>query len=161
MHDDAAGNAVAVESFASDRQRHTAGRSPTPRGTRDGVTEKNRNIVCGSKRAGCHQRGLSGHPLDFLPRNGETWSNELPGLRGKRVTLCGWVVTYRHVGTKNYRNMMFVTLEDQRGVYEAVLFPEAYARYGGLVFETRALRVTGRVEQDGQVNCDGLAALKK
>jgi DNA polymerase III alpha subunit len=104
---------------------------------------------------------VSGHPLDFLPRNGEVWSDELAGLRGKRVALCGWVVTYRHVGTKNYRNMMFVTLEDQRGVYEAVLFPEAYARYGGLVFETRALRVTGRVEQDGQVNCDGLAALKK
>src|SRR5229473_4473257 len=104
---------------------------------------------------------VSGHPLDFLPRNGEVWSDELAGLRGKRVALCGWVVTYRHAGTKNYRNMMFVTLEDQRGVYEAVLFPEAYARYGGLVFETRALRVTGRVEQDGQVNCDGLAVLKK
>ncbi len=104
---------------------------------------------------------VSGHPLDFLPRNGEVWSEELPGMPGKRVTLCGWVVTYRHVGTKNYRNMMFVTLEDQRGVYEAVLFPEAYERYGGLVFETRTLRVTGRVEQDGQVNCDGLAALKK
>jgi DNA-directed DNA polymerase III PolC len=104
---------------------------------------------------------VSGHPLDFLPRNGETWSNELPGLRGKRVTLCGWVVTYRHVGTKNYRNMMFVTLEDQRGVYEVVLFPDAYDRYGGLVFETRLMRVTGRVEQDGQIKGEMLEALKK
>ncbi len=104
---------------------------------------------------------VSGHPLDFLPRNGEVWSDELPGMLGKRVTLCGWVVTYRHVGTKNYRNMMFVTLEDQRGMYEAVLFPEVYERYGGLIYETRSMRVTGRVEQDGQVNCDGLAALKK
>src|SRR5438876_3775125 len=87
---------------------------------------------------------VSGHPLDDLPRNGEVWSDELEKLRGRRVALCGWVVTYRHVGTKNYRNMMFVTLEDQRGVYEAVLFPEAYERYGGLVYETRALRVSGR-----------------
>ena len=31
-------------------------------------------------------------------------------LTGHSVTLCGWVVTYRHVGTKNYLNMMFVTL---------------------------------------------------
>jgi DNA polymerase III alpha subunit len=61
------------------------------------------------------------------------------------------------VGTKDYRNMMFVTLEDQRGLYEAVLFPEAYERYGGLVFETRLVRVTGRVEQDGQINCEKLA----
>ncbi len=104
---------------------------------------------------------VSGHPLDFLPRNGEAWSDELPGMRGRRVTLCGWVVTHRHVGTKNYRNMMFVTLEDQRGVYEAVLFPEVYEKYGGLVFETRAMRVTGRVEPDGQINCEVLEALKR
>ena len=104
---------------------------------------------------------VSGHPLDFLPRNGEAWSDELPGLRGKRVTLCGWVVTYRHVGTKNYRNMMFVTLEDQHGVYEVVLFPDAYDRYGGLVFETRSMRVTGRVEPDGQIKGEMLEPLKK
>ncbi|HTQ62782.1 MAG TPA: DNA polymerase III subunit alpha [Candidatus Solibacter sp.] len=104
---------------------------------------------------------VSGHPLDFLPRNGETWSDELDGLRGKRVTLCGWVVTYRHVGTKNYRNMMFVTLEDQRGLYEVVLFPDAYDRYGGLVFETRAMRVTGRVEPGGQINGEKMEALRR
>jgi DNA-directed DNA polymerase III PolC len=103
---------------------------------------------------------VSGHPLDFLPRNGEAWSDELPSLRGKRVTLCGWVVTYRHVGTKNYRNMMFVTLEDQRGVYEVVLFPNVYEKYGGLVYETRTMRVTGRVEPDGQINGEKLEALK-
>jgi len=104
---------------------------------------------------------VSGHPLDFLPRNGEAWSDELAGLRGKRVTLCGWVVTYRHVGTKNHRNMMFVTLEDQRGVYEVVLFPDAYDRYGGLVYETRTMRVTGRVEPDGQIKGEKLEALRK
>jgi len=104
---------------------------------------------------------VSGHPLDFLPRNGEVWSDQLPGLLGKRVTLCGWVVTHRHVGTKNYRNMMFVTLEDQHGIYEVVLFPDTYDRYGGLVFETRAMRVTGRVEQEGQINGEKLEALRK
>jgi DNA polymerase-3 subunit alpha len=104
---------------------------------------------------------VSGHPLDFLPRNGEVWSDELDGLRGERVTLCGWVVTYRHVGTKNYRNMMFVTLEDQRGLYEVVLFPDAYDRYGGLLFETRAMRVTGRVEMGGQIHGERMEALKK
>ena len=104
---------------------------------------------------------VSGHPLDFLPRNGEVWSDELPALLGKRVTLCGWVITYRHVGTKNFRNMMFVTLEDQRGVYEVVLFPDVYDRYGGLVYETRTMRVTGRVEPDGQINGEKLEALRK
>ncbi len=95
---------------------------------------------------------VSGHPLDFLPRGNETWSDELPGMIGKRVTLCGWVVTYRHVGTKNYRNMMFVTLEDQRGLFEVILFPDVYDKYGGLVYETRAVRVTGVVMEGEHIN---------
>ena len=104
---------------------------------------------------------VSGHPLDFLPRQGEAWSDELPQLHGKRVTLCGWVVTYRHVGTKNYRNMMFVTLEDQRGLFEVILFPDAYDKYGGLVYETRAMRVTGIVQDGEHINGESLERLKE
>jgi len=104
---------------------------------------------------------VSGHPLDFLPRNGETWSDELPGLRGKRVTLCGWVVTYRHVGTKNYRNMMFVTLEDQRGLFEVILFPDVYDKYGGLVYETRSMRVTGVVMEGEHINGEKVERLQE
>ena len=104
---------------------------------------------------------VSGHPLDFLERNSEVWSTELEAHRGRRVQLLGWLITFRHVGTKDYRNMMFVTLEDQRGVFEAVLFPEVHARYGGLVFETRTLRVTGRVEATGQIRCETLESIKR
>ena len=107
---------------------------------------------------------VSGHPLDLVPRNGETWSNELVanprGQSGRRVTLLGWLITFRHVGTKDFRNMMFCTFEDQRGTFEAVLFPEAYERYGALVFETRMMRVTGRIEQEGQINCEKLEPVK-
>jgi DNA polymerase III alpha subunit len=102
---------------------------------------------------------VSGHPLDFLPRNGETWSDELPDLQGKRVTLCGWVVTYRHVGTKNYRNMMFVTLEDQRGLFEVILFPDVYDKFGGLVYETRSMRVTGVVMEGEHINGERMERL--
>jgi DNA polymerase III alpha subunit len=104
---------------------------------------------------------VSGHPLDFLPRNGEMWSDELPGLRGKRVALCGWVVTYRHVGTKNYRNMMFVTLEDQRGLFEVILFPDVYDKYGGLVYETRSMRVTGVVMEGEHINGERMERLNE
>jgi DNA polymerase III alpha subunit len=103
---------------------------------------------------------VSGHPLDLILRNGETWSNELASRRGRRATLLGWLITFRHVGTKDYRNMMFCTFEDQRGTFEAVLFPEAYERYGTLVFETRTMRVTGQVEQEGQINCEKLEPVK-
>ncbi|MDE3135335.1 MAG: DNA polymerase III subunit alpha [Acidobacteriota bacterium] len=104
---------------------------------------------------------VSGHPLDRIQRNGEIWSNELGrGMRGKKVELLGWLITFRAVGTKDYRNMMFLTLEDQRGIYEAVLFPDAYERYGGLVFETRTLRVSGRVEDEAQIHCEKLEPVK-
>jgi DNA-directed DNA polymerase III PolC len=114
---------------------------------------------------------VSGHPLDLVRRNGEQWSSDLQGRPagekhsdrlhiGKRVTLLGWVITYRRVGTKNYRNMMFVTLEDQRGVYEAVLFPGAYERYGAAVFASRLLRVYGRIEAELTVNCDRLEEIR-
>lgn len=104
---------------------------------------------------------VSGHPLDLVPRNGETWSDQLDRLRGRRATLLGWVITYRHVATRHHQNMMFITLEDQRGLFEAVLFPEAYRRYGALVFETRLLRVTGRVENESQVNCERLEPARR
>src|SRR5258708_24319593 len=64
---------------------------------------------------------VSGHPLDFFPRNGEAWSDELAGLRGKRESLWCWGVNYPPVGTKKYRNLMVATAEDQRCGYECVV----------------------------------------
>ena len=115
------------------------------------------------QRLACEQEILeicvSGHPLDRVARNGETWSTDLPALRagesrGRRVTLLGWLVTFRPVGTKTGRNMMFLTLEDQRGLFEAILFPDDYERYAAVVFEARLLRVTGRIENDEQIRCE-------
>ncbi len=103
---------------------------------------------------------VSGHPLDLVARNGENWSTEIEQRIGQRVTLLGWLVTFRHVATKNYRNMMFATMEDQRGLFEVVLFPPAYERCGRWVFEARMLRVTGRVEQDGHINCERLEPIQ-
>jgi DNA polymerase-3 subunit alpha len=117
-----------------------------------------------AQRLACEQEilevAVSGHPLDRIARNGEVWSTELEALRGRRASLLGWLITFRHVGTKHYRNMMFATFEDQRGVYEAVLFPEAYERYGGLVFETRTMRISGRVEEEGLIHCDKLERMQ-
>jgi len=70
-------------------------------------------------------------------------------------------VTYRHVGTKNYRNMMFVTLEDQRGLFEVILFPDVYDKYGGLVYETRSMRVTGVVMEGEHINGEKVERLQE
>ena len=98
----------------------------------------------------------SGHPLDGVKRRGEVPAKRLPEFVHRTVSCLGWLITYRRLGTKDLRNMMFLTLEDKTAVFEAVLFPEAYQKYGGVIFDTRLLRVTGRVERDGQVNCTKL-----
>ena len=71
------------------------------------------------------------------------------------------MITHRHVGAKNYRNLMFVTLEDQHGVYEVVLFSDVHDRYGGPVFETRTMRVTGRAEPGGPIKGEKLQAFRR
>ena len=57
-------------------------------------------------------------------------------------------VTRKEVLTKDGEEMTFVSLEDETGIVEAVLFPEAYERYGRFLFEERPLVVEGRVESD-------------
>ena len=46
--------------------------------------------------------------------------------------------------------MKFVSFEDQTGIYEAVFFPPAYARYSHLLGAERPYVLRGRVEaEDG------------
>ena len=76
-------------------------------------------------------------------------------------TLLGWVITFRHVGTKDYRNMMFVTLEDQRGRVRSGAFSRSVRAVRRTGVRDTALRVTGRVEADGQMNCEKLERVNR
>jgi DNA polymerase-3 subunit alpha/error-prone DNA polymerase len=44
--------------------------------------------------------------------------------------------------------MNFLTLEDETGLYETVIFPQVYDRYGKLLFDHQPLLVYGRVTND-------------
>jgi DNA polymerase III alpha subunit len=44
--------------------------------------------------------------------------------------------------------MMFLTLEDETDIYDVVLFPRVYQRYGGRLGDRGPYVVTGRVEDD-------------
>jgi DNA polymerase III alpha subunit len=55
--------------------------------------------------------------------------------------------------------MMFVTLEDQRGLFEVILFPDVYDKYGGLAYETRSMRVTGVVMEGEHINGERMERL--
>ncbi|HEY7472819.1 MAG TPA: DNA polymerase III subunit alpha [Gemmatimonadota bacterium] len=67
---------------------------------------------------------------------------------GERVTMVGFLTTTKRVRTKHDEPMMFLTLEDETDIYDVVLFPRVYQRYGGRLGDRGPYVVTGRVEDD-------------
>jgi DNA polymerase-3 subunit alpha/error-prone DNA polymerase len=62
--------------------------------------------------------------------------------------MVGWPVTQKDVWTKDGLTMSFLSLEDETGIYETVIFPTVYERYNRLLFDQRPLLVYGRVADD-------------
>lgn len=71
---------------------------------------------------------------------------ELERFRGARVTLRGWPAASRRVHTSRGEWMRFLTLEDESGLAEVVLFPPVYRRDGRHLAEFGALCVSGLVQ---------------
>jgi DNA polymerase III alpha subunit len=70
----------------------------------------------------------------------------LPAHRGRRVSVRGWLAASRRVRTADARWMRFATLEDESGLAEIVLFPDAYERWGHLLASQGPFLVSGRAE---------------
>ncbi len=71
---------------------------------------------------------------------------DVPRSAGARVTLRGWPAATRHVRTAEGRAMRFLTLEDESGLAEVVIFPDVYERDGAQLAGFGTLCVTGTVE---------------
>lgn len=67
-------------------------------------------------------------------------------LPGGRVTLRGWLAATRRVRTQAGEWMRFLTLEDDSGLAEVVLFPDVYRRDGARLVDRGPHCVTGVVE---------------
>jgi DNA polymerase-3 subunit alpha/error-prone DNA polymerase len=66
----------------------------------------------------------------------------------RNVKMVGWPVTQKDVWTKDGLTMSFLSLEDETGMYETVIFPKVYDLYNKLLFDQRPLLVYGRVMND-------------
>ncbi|MCO8145890.1 error-prone DNA polymerase [Rhodovulum tesquicola] len=93
---------------------------------------------------------LRAHPLELLrPRLvGSLPHDRLAGASG-RVTVTGLVITRQRPGTAS--GVIFLTLEDETGVANVVVWTRVYERFRQAVIAGRLLRVTGRIERDGPV----------
>ena len=93
---------------------------------------------------------LRAHPMEILRPH-------LPGLTAcatlhaapPRVTVAGLVITRQRPGTAS--GVIFVTLEDETGVANIIVWPKVYERFRRAVIGGRLLRVTGRLQREGAV----------
>jgi DNA-directed RNA polymerase len=68
---------------------------------------------------------------------------------GARVTVAGLVILRQRPGTA--KGVIFLTLEDETGVVNVVVWRKLYEQYRRAVISGRLLRVTGRVQRDNGV----------
>ncbi|MCB1390350.1 MAG: error-prone DNA polymerase, partial [Rhodobacteraceae bacterium] len=94
---------------------------------------------------------LRAHPMELLRPSmpGLTPHDKLPEAPLRPTTVCGLVITRQRPGTAS--GVIFLTLEDETGVSNIVVWPGVYERYRRIVMGGRLLRVTGRLEREGIV----------
>ena len=64
---------------------------------------------------------------------------------GARITVAGLVILRQRPGTA--KGVIFVTLEDETGTVNVIVWRKLYERYRRAVIAARLLRVTGRLQR--------------
>ncbi|WP_372574791.1 error-prone DNA polymerase [Ruegeria jejuensis] len=94
---------------------------------------------------------LRAHPMELLRPSmpGLTPHDQLATAPLQRTHVCGLVITRQRPGTAS--GVIFLTLEDETGVSNVVVWPKVYERFRRVVMGGRLLRVTGYLQREGIV----------
>ncbi|MFD1160176.1 error-prone DNA polymerase [Roseovarius aestuarii] len=94
---------------------------------------------------------MRAHPMELLRPSlpGLTPHAELITAPLQRTGVCGLVITRQRPGTAS--GVIFLTLEDETGVSNVVVWPKIYERFRREVMGARLLRVTGYLQREGIV----------
>ncbi len=97
---------------------------------------------------------LKAHPMGFfrtsLRKQGFIGTHDLIHMRhGQRASLAGLVLVRQKPGSA--KGVCFITLEDEDGVANLVIWPKLFEHYRALIMTARLLVVHGRVQTDGRV----------
>lgn len=68
---------------------------------------------------------------------------------GARVVVAGLVLVRQRPGTA--KGVIFITLEDETGICNVVVWRKKYEEYRRAVIAGRCLRITGRIQREGGV----------
>ncbi len=92
---------------------------------------------------------ICAHPLRIITQKQDYVPiSHLKPYSGKHVHVMGLVVAYRRTLTKNKKYMKFISIMDETGIIECVLFPETYQKFGKQTRDCGIIRVYGVVEND-------------
>ncbi|WP_298258625.1 error-prone DNA polymerase [uncultured Litoreibacter sp.] len=94
---------------------------------------------------------LKAHPMELLrpSMSGLTPHNKLATAPLGRTSVCGLVITRQRPGTAS--GVIFLTLEDESGVSNVVVWSKVYEQFRRVVMGGRLLRVTGYLQREGIV----------
>ena len=97
-----------------------------------------------------HLRPTSGRPPSWPrpPRCLAAGALDVPP-DGARVAVAGLVICRQRPGTA--KGVIFLTLEDETGVANIVVWAKVFERFRRAVIAGRCLKVTGRLQRDGDV----------
>ncbi len=87
--------------------------------------------------------------VDALPRR-RAPAGGLLRFAGQRVTVAGIVVAWRRIQTRSGVRMGFVSLCDESGIAELLLFPQVFARAADVLQDGAVLVATGVVADDDE-----------
>ncbi|WP_426037512.1 error-prone DNA polymerase [Cypionkella sp. TWP1-2-1b2] len=94
---------------------------------------------------------LKAHPIAFMrasmTRQGFVCAADLPRQsNGRRVQLAGLVLVRQRPGSA--KGVCFITVEDETGVANLVLWPKVMTAFRKVVMTARLMHVTGRLQRD-------------
>ena len=94
---------------------------------------------------------LKAHPTSFmrarLAARGILRSDALASVKsGERVTVAGLVLVRQRPGTA--KGVIFMTLEDETGVANVIVWPKAFERLRAIVLGARFVAVTGKLQSE-------------
>jgi len=97
---------------------------------------------------------LKAHPVAFmrarLTQRGIKRSDALDKIAsGERVTVAGLVLVRQRPGTA--KGVIFMTLEDEAGVANIIVWPKAFERLRAIVIGARFVAVTGKLQNEAGV----------
>jgi error-prone DNA polymerase len=100
------------------------------------------------------QLSLRAHPLAFLrpelDRRGVTRCADLAHVRdGRPVTVAGVVLIRQRPGSA--KGVLFITIEDETGVANAILWPDRFEAQRRIVLSASMIGIKGVVQREGEI----------